>query len=108
MCGRYTATQVNPALIADRFGVREQAVPGETLGRFNVCPTEPVLAHAEAIRDERRVDLRRRVAPAHAADPTRTGGGCGQPYPRPGARSTMAAGAVGDDPWPFLSPRSSP
>ena len=44
MCGRYTATQVNPALIADRFGVREQAVPGETLGRFNVCPTEPVLA----------------------------------------------------------------
>ena len=46
MCGRYTATQVNPALIADRFGVREQAVPGETLGRFNVCPTEPVLAVA--------------------------------------------------------------
>jgi putative SOS response-associated peptidase YedK len=44
VCGRYTATQVNPALIADRFGVREQAVPGETLGRFNVCPTEPVLA----------------------------------------------------------------
>jgi putative SOS response-associated peptidase YedK len=44
MCGRYTATQVNPALIADRFGVREQAIPGETLGRFNVCPTEPVLA----------------------------------------------------------------
>jgi putative SOS response-associated peptidase YedK len=24
--------------------VRESAVPGETLGRFNVCPTEPVLA----------------------------------------------------------------
>ena len=23
---------------------RESAVPGETLGRFNVCPTEPVLA----------------------------------------------------------------
>ena len=44
MCGRYTATQVNPALIADRFGVRERAVPAETLGRFNVCPTEPVLA----------------------------------------------------------------
>jgi putative SOS response-associated peptidase YedK len=44
MCGRYTATTVNPALIAARFGVLESAVPGETLGRFNVCPTEPVLA----------------------------------------------------------------
>ena len=44
MCGRYTATTVNPALIAARFGVRESAVPGETLGRFNVCPTESVLA----------------------------------------------------------------
>jgi putative SOS response-associated peptidase YedK len=44
VCGRYTATQVNPALIADRFGVLEEAVPGETLGRFNVCPTETVLA----------------------------------------------------------------
>ena len=55
MCGRYTATQVNPAMIADRFGVREEAVPGETLGRFNVCPTEPVLAvtapgEAQALR----------------------------------------------------------
>ena len=44
MCGRYTSTQVNPALVADRFGVSERAVPAETLGRFNVCPTEPVLA----------------------------------------------------------------
>ena len=55
MCGRYTATQVNPALIADRFGVRDEAVPGETIGRFNVCPTEPVLAvtkpgEAQALR----------------------------------------------------------
>jgi putative SOS response-associated peptidase YedK len=44
MCGRFTATTVDPALIADRFGVPESAVPGDTLGRFNVCPTEPVLA----------------------------------------------------------------
>jgi putative SOS response-associated peptidase YedK len=44
MCGRFTETKVDPGLIADRFGVRESAVPGETLGRFNVCPTEPVLA----------------------------------------------------------------
>jgi putative SOS response-associated peptidase YedK len=44
MCGRFTETKVDPGLIADRFGVLESAVPGETLGRFNVCPTEPVLA----------------------------------------------------------------
>ena len=44
MCGRFTDTKVDPGLIADRFGVLEAAVPGETLGRFNVCPTEPVLA----------------------------------------------------------------
>ena len=44
MCGRYTVTQVDPGLIAQRFGASESAVPAETLGRFNVCPTEPVLA----------------------------------------------------------------
>jgi len=44
MCGRFTETKVDPGLVAARFGVSESAVPGETLGRFNVCPTEPVLA----------------------------------------------------------------
>jgi putative SOS response-associated peptidase YedK len=44
MCGRYTETKVNPALIADRFGVPAEAVAPETLGRYNVCPTEQVLA----------------------------------------------------------------
>ena len=44
MCGRYTATTVDPGLIARRFAVSEAAIPGETLGRYNVCPTEPVLA----------------------------------------------------------------
>src|SRR4051794_5420894 len=44
MCGRYSNTQVDPALIAQRFSVRESAVEAETLGRFNVCPTERVLA----------------------------------------------------------------
>jgi putative SOS response-associated peptidase YedK len=44
MCGRYTATFVDPQRIAQRFGVSESAVPAETLGRFNVCPTEQVLA----------------------------------------------------------------
>jgi putative SOS response-associated peptidase YedK len=44
MCGRFTETKVDPGLVAARFGVEESVVPGETLGRFNVCPTEPVLA----------------------------------------------------------------
>jgi putative SOS response-associated peptidase YedK len=44
MCGRYSHTNLDTKLIADRFGVRETAVPAETIGRFNVCPTEPVLA----------------------------------------------------------------
>src|SRR5918998_1688425 len=44
MCGRFTETKVDPGLVAARFGVLESAVPGDTLGRFNVCPTEPVLA----------------------------------------------------------------
>lgn len=44
MCGRFTDTKVDPGLVAARFGVTESAVPGETLGRFNICPTEDVLA----------------------------------------------------------------
>jgi putative SOS response-associated peptidase YedK len=44
MCGRYTHTQLDPRAIADRFGVPEAAVERETLGRYNVCPTERVLA----------------------------------------------------------------
>ena len=47
MCGRFTATKVDMRQIADRFGVSESAVPAETLGRFNVCPTEQVLGVCE-------------------------------------------------------------
>jgi putative SOS response-associated peptidase YedK len=52
MCGRFTETKVDPGLVAARFGVSESAVPGDTLGRFNVCPTEPVLA-VDAAREAR-------------------------------------------------------
>ena len=48
MCGRFTDTKVDPGLVAARFGVAESAVPGETLGRFNICPTEDVLAITDA------------------------------------------------------------
>lgn len=44
MCGRFTATFVEPQMIAARFGASEAAIPAETLGRINVCPTEQVLA----------------------------------------------------------------
>jgi putative SOS response-associated peptidase YedK len=44
MCGRYTATFTDGPQIAGRFAVSESAVPAATLGRFNVCPTEQVLA----------------------------------------------------------------
>jgi len=67
MCGRFTATMVDPQKIADRFGVREQAIPGETLGRFNVCPTEQVLAVCGGV-DAGRVarDLRWGLVPPWA------------------------------------------
>ena len=57
MCGRYTHTNLDPHQIAQRFGVSESAVPGETLGRFNVCPTEPVLAVCEGEAREVRWGL---------------------------------------------------
>ena len=44
MCGRHTVTQVDGLPIAERFGVRDAVVEGSVLGRFNVCPTEPVPA----------------------------------------------------------------
>jgi putative SOS response-associated peptidase YedK len=44
MCGRFTATFTDGPQIAARFAVQESAIPDETLGRFNVCPTEQVLA----------------------------------------------------------------
>jgi putative SOS response-associated peptidase YedK len=41
MCGRYTLTTVGGRLLAGRFEVGEEPERA-TLGRFNVCPTEPI------------------------------------------------------------------
>jgi putative SOS response-associated peptidase YedK len=41
MCGRYTLTTVHGRLLAERFELGEEPEPA-TLGRFNVCPTEPI------------------------------------------------------------------
>ena len=43
MCGRYTNTGTNTKRLAERFAVGAHQIPQETIGRFNVCPTEPVL-----------------------------------------------------------------
>jgi putative SOS response-associated peptidase YedK len=53
MCGRYTITTNHPRDIAERFGALGGApLESSVLGRFNVCPTEPVPIVAAA--DERR------------------------------------------------------
>ena len=46
MCGRYTLSTVDGPDIAQRFGLLD-APDAETLGRFNVCPTETVAAVLE-------------------------------------------------------------
>jgi putative SOS response-associated peptidase YedK len=69
MCGRYTATFVGAPQIAARFGVRESAIPAATLGRFNVCPTEQVLAVCAAPDGGRMArDLRWGLVPPWARE----------------------------------------
>jgi putative SOS response-associated peptidase YedK len=41
MCGRYTLTTPGGRALAERFDVADAFEPS-TLGRFNVCPTEPI------------------------------------------------------------------
>jgi putative SOS response-associated peptidase YedK len=53
VCGRYTATMTDGPQIAQRFGASGSAIPQETLGRYNVCPTETVLAVCAPERDGR-------------------------------------------------------
>ncbi|MGI8632263.1 MAG: SOS response-associated peptidase [Solirubrobacterales bacterium] len=43
MCGRYTLTDPNPLRVAGRFGLEAAEVP-EVDGRYNVAPTDTVLA----------------------------------------------------------------
>jgi putative SOS response-associated peptidase YedK len=44
MCGRYTLTNADPARIRARFGIEESAKVEEEDPRFNIAPTDPVLA----------------------------------------------------------------
>lgn len=43
MCGRYTLTQTDPAVVATRFGIAEDTVFAEGLGRYNAAPGQEVL-----------------------------------------------------------------
>jgi putative SOS response-associated peptidase YedK len=43
MCGRYTLTTAGGRLLGERFALADpDALEPETLGRYNVCPTEPI------------------------------------------------------------------
>jgi putative SOS response-associated peptidase YedK len=44
MCGRYRLAQMDPAGIGARFGFDERGIDPDALGRFNVSPTEAMLA----------------------------------------------------------------
>ena len=44
MCGRYTLTNADPARIRARFGIEESAKVPEADPRYNIAPTDPVLA----------------------------------------------------------------
>jgi putative SOS response-associated peptidase YedK len=44
MCGRYTLTDPDPARIRARFGLDESAEVEEEEARYNIAPTDPVLA----------------------------------------------------------------
>ena len=48
MCGRYTLTTPGGRALAERFDVGDpEQLDTATLGRFNVCPTEPIAIVAE-------------------------------------------------------------
>ncbi len=53
MCGRYTLANPNPRRLRLRFGITEEAEIEEE-PRFNIAPTDPVLAVRER-SDEREI-----------------------------------------------------
>ena len=68
VCGRFTLTINDRATLGARFGVGEQGLLSETLGRANVCPTEAVAAIVADPDGRRRAEaLRWGLEPAWAA-----------------------------------------
>jgi putative SOS response-associated peptidase YedK len=56
VCGRFTLTINDRATLGARFGVGEQGLLTETLGRANVCPTETVAAVVADAEGRRRAE----------------------------------------------------
>ena len=68
MCGRYTLTDPDPRLLRFRFGLREEANI-EQEPRYNVAPTDPVLAVRLNEQGEREPGVLRWGLIPHSADP---------------------------------------
>jgi putative SOS response-associated peptidase YedK len=68
MCGRYTLTDPDPRLLRFRFGLTEQAEI-EQDPRYNVAPTDPVLAIRLNDEGEREPGVLRWGLIPHYADP---------------------------------------
>jgi len=52
MCGRYTLTKIDPAALEARFGI-DAGFDFDERPRFNIAPTDPVLAVRETARGRR-------------------------------------------------------
>jgi len=65
MCGRYTVA-VDPQLLAERFNV---ALPADVVPRFNVAPTDPVLALTERSAGRELMVARWGLVPRWAKEP---------------------------------------
>ena len=68
MCGRYTLTDPDPRLLRFRFGLMEEAKI-EQEARYNVAPTDPVLAIRLNADGEREPGILRWGLIPHFADP---------------------------------------
>ena len=72
MCGRYTLTNPNPRRLRLRFGITEEAEIDEE-PRFNIAPTDPVLAVRERAESARLGTLRWGLVPGQVGDERRGG-----------------------------------
>jgi putative SOS response-associated peptidase YedK len=68
MCGRYTLTDPDPRLLRFRFGLTESAEIDQQ-PRYNVAPTDPVLAVRLNVQGERQPGILRWGLIPHYADP---------------------------------------
>jgi putative SOS response-associated peptidase YedK len=116
VCGRFV-TASSPALLAERFGVDEVAIEGETEPNYNVAPREQVSVVRE--RDGRRVLSRLRwgLVPSWAKDPSigdrminaRAEGLATKPaYKRSFAKKRCIIPADGFYEWRVIAPPATP